>query len=234
MPKWPFIEPKFERIARFGTVIGVILGGIQSLTWIILSNNEWPILAKILICLAMGMLLTGGLHIDGLMDTADGLAAKPSKCLEAMKDSRVGAIGVQSLIFIFLIQIGAILKIGENAIFAFPIASFWGRFSQIWAIEKYTYLSQKKLSFHHQYWKGIKKEITPSIATLVIIILIAISLNQTLLVIATILLGLIPCIITTYTLQKKIGGHNGDTYGASLVIVETMQFIIFAILWAPK
>jgi len=46
------------------------------------------------------------------MDTADGIGAGPSKRIEAMKDSRVGAIGVQSLVIILILQIAAIIKLG--------------------------------------------------------------------------------------------------------------------------
>ena len=56
------------------------------------------------------------------MDTADGIGAGPSKRIEAMKDSRVGAIGVQSLVIILVLQIAAIIKLGFYAPFAFPIA----------------------------------------------------------------------------------------------------------------
>ena len=52
-----------------------------------------------------GIWITGGLHFDGLMDTADGIAAGPEKCLFAMQDSRVGASGVLALIIILLVQI---------------------------------------------------------------------------------------------------------------------------------
>ncbi len=102
--------------------------------------------------------------MDGLMDTADGIGAGPSKRIEAMKDSRVGAIGVQSLVIILILQIAAIIKLGFYAPFAFPLAAFWGRVSQIFAIENYEYIFKKEsFSFHHEHWKGISKEISPSI-----------------------------------------------------------------------
>ena len=48
------------------------------------------------------VLLTGGLHLDGLADTADGLASRGTKekVLEVMRDSRIGAFGVISLILV--------------------------------------------------------------------------------------------------------------------------------------
>ena len=46
--------------------------------------------------MASGYLITGGLHIDGLMDTFDGIFAGKKKRLKAMKDSKVGSFGVQA------------------------------------------------------------------------------------------------------------------------------------------
>ncbi len=93
------------------------------------------------------------------MDTADGIGAGPSKRIEAMKDSRVGAIGVQSLVLILIIQIAAIIKLGFYAPFAFPLAAFWGRISQIFAIGNYEYIFKKEsISFHQKHWEGTPKE----------------------------------------------------------------------------
>ena len=125
--------------------------------------------------------------MDGLIDTADGIGAGPSKRIEAMKDSRVGAIGVQSLVIILILQIAAIIKLGFYAPYAFPMAAFWGRLSQIFAIENYEYLYKKESSsFHHQHWKGISKEIRPTLLILVIgiisfLFLINLNISNTLL-----------------------------------------------------
>ena len=73
--------------------------------WLLLKYFNWPDISVALISFAISVVITGGLHIDGLMDTADGIGAGPSKRVEAMKDSRVGAIGVQSLIIILILSL---------------------------------------------------------------------------------------------------------------------------------
>ena len=152
LPQWPLIKPRFKRIARFAPLIGLFIGFLQSFFWLLLRYFNWPNISAALISIAISILITGGLHIDGLMDTADGIGAGPSKRIEAMKDSRVGAIGVQSLIIILILQIAAILKLDFYAPFAFPFAAFWGRISQIFAIENYEYIFQKDShSIHKKY-----------------------------------------------------------------------------------
>ena len=61
--------------------------------WLLLTALGWNALSVAPVVLAFGLWLTGGLHLDGLMDTADGLAAGATRVLEAMDDSRVGASG---------------------------------------------------------------------------------------------------------------------------------------------
>jgi len=88
-----------------------------------------------------------------------------------MKDSKVGSFGVQSLVFITLIQIGCILKIQNQIIIVLPICLFWGRFSNLFFIEKFKYLRYKKKSISHKkFWNGFKKESLISIIFLLIFI----------------------------------------------------------------
>jgi len=170
-PKLPFINPEFKNIAQFAPLLGFFIGTIQSYIFLFLRTNSWSIYASALICLASGYLITGGLHLDGLMDTFDGIFANKKKRLKAMKDSKVGAFGVQSLIFITLIQIACLLKIQNQIIFVLPICLFWGRFSNLFFIEKFKYISynQKSIS-HKKFWKGLRKESLISIIFLLIFI----------------------------------------------------------------
>ncbi|WP_269624232.1 adenosylcobinamide-GDP ribazoletransferase [Prochlorococcus marinus] len=240
LPQWPLIKPRFKRIARFAPLIGVLIGFLQSFSWLLLKFFNWPNISIALISIAISILITGGLHIDGLMDTADGIGAGPSKRIEAMKDSRVGAIGVQSLAIILILQIAAIMKLSFYAPLAFPLAAFWGRTSQIFAIENHEYIFKKKYSsIHHQNWKGISNEIRPSVIIIsigIIVFLISTNLNiyNALLLIYCILSGLITSILIPNLINKSLGGHSGDSYGASLVITETTYLLLLSIILAPN
>ena len=201
---------------------------------------DWPNISVALISIAISICITGGLHFDGLMDTADGIGAGPSKRIEAMKDSRVGAIGVQSLVIILILQIAAIIKLGFYAPFAFPIASFWGRFSQIIAIENYAYIFDKESgSIHQKYWRGISQEIRPSVIIICIGIIFFLSstnlnISTTLLLVYCILSGLTASILIPHFINQFLGAHNGDSYGASLVITETVNLLLLSIILVPN
>ncbi len=240
LPQWPLVKPTFKRIARFAPLIGFFIGTFQSCCWLLLKSFKWPNTSLALIIIAINIFITGGLHFDGLMDTADGIGAGRSKRIEAMKDSRVGAIGVQSLVLILIFQISAIIKLDFYAPYAFPLAAFWGRMSQIFAIENYEYIHQKSSdSTHKKYWKGISKEIRPSLVfTFFLIIILLYSTNFdlsfNLLLITCFLSGLIPSILIPYFINKSLEGQSGDSYGAGLVITETIIFLILTIILVPN
>ena len=234
-PKIPLINPEFKNIAQFAPPLGFFIGIIQSYIFLFLRTNSWSIYSSALICLASGYLITGGLHIDGLMDTFDGIFASKKKRLKAMKDSKVGSFGVQSLVFITLIQISCILKIQNLIIFVLPICLFWGRFSNLFFIEKFNYISYKKKSISHKkYWNGFKKESLISIIFLLIFIVFQLAsiTSQSVLInfLILILIGIFLSYFIPNILGNKIGGFNGDACGASVVLVETAMLFMHAIL----
>jgi len=234
-PKIPLINPEFKNIAQFAPPLGFFIGTIQSYIFLLLRTNSWTIYASALICLASGYLITGGLHLDGLMDTFDGIFAGKKRRLKAMKDSKVGSFGVQGLVFITLIQIACILKIQNLVIFVLPICLFWGRFSNLFFIEKFKYMSYKKKSVSHKkFWNGFKKESLISIIFLLIFIayqFVSIT-SQAILIkfLILILIGISLSYCIPNILGNKIGGFNGDACGASVVLVETAMLFMHAIL----
>ena len=231
----PLIKPEFKNIAQFAPPLGFFIGTIQSYIFIFLRANSWSTYGSALICLASGYLITGGLHLDGLMDTFDGMYAGKKKRLKAMKDSNVGSLGVLSLVFITLIQIACIVKVQNQIIFVLPICLFWGRFSNLFFIEKFKYTSYKKKSISHKkFWNGFKKESLISITFLLIFItyqiVSTIYLKILIKFLFLILIGIFLSYIIPNILGNKIGGFNGDACGASIVLVETAMLFMYAIL----
>tara|TARA_Y100001968_G_scaffold272812_1_gene265239 strand:+ start:24289 stop:24918 length:630 start_codon:yes stop_codon:yes gene_type:complete len=207
---------------------------MQAILWALLSELNWPKESIILSVLCLGYFITGGLHLDGLMDTADGLAAGEGKRLEAMRDSRVGASGVQFFILIILCQIAALLKLGNTSVLIIPLANFWGRVGPLWAIDKFKYLHKKGSgALHKSHWQGYKNELKPSLYLLLIVSIYLlfdpISIDYSLKTIIYIWSGIIPAIIVPHIIGKKFGGHTGDTYGATVVLVETFILCFFAL-----
>lgn len=79
-----------------GLVLGGLLAGVD-----FLAGRLWSPVGAALADVAFLAAVTGGFHLDGLADTADGLYGRRprERALEIMKDSRIGAMGVLAILF---------------------------------------------------------------------------------------------------------------------------------------
>lgn len=107
------------RAAVWFPFIGLALGVVLSLTDWLAARYFGPLLAGAL-TVTVWAALTGGLHLDGLADCGDGLlsAAAPERRLEIMRDPRLGAFGVISLVLFLVLKVLALA--------ALPAAVLWG------------------------------------------------------------------------------------------------------------
>ena len=87
-----------------GAAVGVVTAGVALLAHLVLS----PLLSAAL-AVAAATVLTGGMHLDALADTADGVGAREP--LAAMRDSRLGSFGVAALALDLLIKVGAVSQL---------------------------------------------------------------------------------------------------------------------------
>jgi adenosylcobinamide-GDP ribazoletransferase len=98
-----------------GLVIGILLAGL----FMLLSPWIGMLTLSVVLVLAEA-LITGGLHLDGLADTFDGLYSNREKerSLEIMKDSRIGSNGALALIAYFLLKIALLNELlgGMNGV----------------------------------------------------------------------------------------------------------------------
>lgn len=87
-----------------GAVLGLILAGVHTL-----FMGKLPPMLEGALLVALLALLTGGFHLDGVADTADGLGGgyTPERSLEIMKDSRIGALGAVALIMVLILKSAA-------------------------------------------------------------------------------------------------------------------------------
>jgi len=90
-----------------GLGLGVVLAGVDRITGLI-----FPSLLAALLTVTAWKLVTGGLHLDGLADSLDGLAGRdPAHRLAIMRDSRIGAFGAMGLILVLLLEIVAVSEL---------------------------------------------------------------------------------------------------------------------------
>ena len=233
LPAWPWPTPTFRRIARFAPWVGAVLGGLQGLLWWGLEGRV-PLLAQVTLVLAAGLLLSGGLHMDGAMDTADGLAAGERQ-LEAMEDSRVGASGAQALALLLLLRAAALACLGPAAPAALLGAAIWGRVAPLLAMARFPYLRPGGTAgFHRQHWAGLATELRPSLLLAALLAGLAVSLHHlSAALLAALLAGIAPALLVPHWLGRRLGGHSGDSYGACVEWSEGLALLLQSLAVGP-
>lgn len=234
LPAWPGVVPRFERIARFAPLVGVVLGALQGLLWWLMAD-WWPPEAAALLVLALGLWLSGGLHADGVMDTADGLAAG-DRALAAMDDSRVGASGVQAFAVVLLLKLAGLLGLAGLAPAAVLSALVWSgwaaRVAPLLAMHGYAYLREKGTAgFHREYGRGLGRELLPALLALPLVLagLLA-SWPGAGVGLAAAVLALLPVLLVPRWIGRRLGGHSGDTYGACVEWCEALGLLLMALV----
>ncbi len=91
-----------------GVLLGVLLAGLDAILTYILPCNVIAVLV-----LAAWVILTGALHLDGYLDSCDGLFGghSPERRLEIMRDERVGAFGLAGGVLLLLLKYTALVAL---------------------------------------------------------------------------------------------------------------------------
>lgn len=111
----PFQGSVLKRSVVYFPLAGALIGvSLTAFAWLLtLFIPPWP---SAVLVLAIWTALSGGLHLDGWMDTADGVLSHRSRerMLEIMKDSRVGAMGVLAAVLLLLLKASLMVELLEG------------------------------------------------------------------------------------------------------------------------
>ncbi len=215
----------FGRSVKYFTLIGAIIGLILAAVNYALSQFLPPHVLAAVIILAE-IVLTGGLHCDGFMDTADGVFSGRSRerMLEIMKDSRVGANGVVAFGLLLLLKYSLIIDMTPTmlttALLVMPIA---GRLAMVISITSFPYARPDGMGKAFGQYAGRSTLVIAVAAALVIVIPLGITAAVS--AGAAVLAG----VLSARYFAGVLGGLTGDTYGAVTYLTELMALLVFVI-----
>lgn len=206
-----------------GLGIGAVLFGLDELFGLFLPTA----LGSALLIVAL-VVLTGAHHLDGFIDTCDGLAAGRSaeQRLAIMRDSRVGGFGVVGAFLLLLLKYISLLYLpGAYRMAALLIMPVLGRWAMVYAIFGYPSARKEGMgkTFKEQVnWRGLV------IATLIAIaVSVALMRLWGLAVMAAVWFFVL---ILAGILGRKLGGLTGDTYGAIGEVIEVCALILVPLI----
>lgn len=106
--------PALGRAAWWFPVVGLMLGGALALAALAVDALFPPLVAATLL-LTGWKVATGGIHLDGLADSLDGLAGRdPARRLAIMQDSRIGVFGATGLVLFCLLAVSALAALSPS------------------------------------------------------------------------------------------------------------------------
>jgi adenosylcobinamide-GDP ribazoletransferase len=211
-------------------VAGAVIGLIQAILAFLLLLIFPPAPVAVFI-LAAGFLLTRGLHVDGLADTADGLigVTDREKSFKAMADSAIGVMGAMALMLLYLLKFTLLSSAG---LFFLPLAVFFMPLAGRWAIVVAGSLSEPAFDrgLGDLFLRSLGKVqlLKASLGALLLITLICISLPPLAIPVssgmaAALLMG---ALLARYA-TRRLGGLTGDILGAVSELGELVFLAVF-------
>ncbi len=225
---------EFQSVSRWVPWVGVLLGAGLGVSDRLLDSVGMTSLLRSAVVVGLWVWITGGLHLDGAMDAADGLAVQnPERRLQVMSDSATGAFGAMAAIALMGLKTVALADITSMRWFALMVAAGWGRWAQQVAIARYPYLKPTgKGAFH----KAALRSMTDTVPGLMLMLgLSALPLglhgsDGWALVLGAAGAGLGYALLIPAWFNRRLGGHTGDTYGAAVEWTEAGVLVILALL----
>ncbi len=218
-----------------GLILGLLLAGAD---WLLALFLPPGVASALLLALWAG--LTGLLHLDGLMDSCDGLLPPRDRArrLEIMKDSRVGAFGVVGAVLLLLVKFNALAVLpaaysaspslavaGGDRLPALAAIPTLARWAMTWVMVRYPLARKEGSSVFFSAGLGWRQL---TIATVVAVTAALVLLNW---------LGLLLLAITWLAATllarfavARIGGLTGDVYGAICEVTETVLIIVILVI----
>ena len=223
---WGTDEEDLARSVPWFPMIGLLLGAAAAALACVLSWVAPAMLAAAAMVVAL-LSFSGGLHLDGLADTADGfLSSRPrERILEIMKDSHIGAMGVMVIACVLLLKFASLALLPAGRLWpALLLMPLEGRCAIVIQMALLPYARPGGLGaiFYRRQprWAAV------CAAGVLAAVGVGVLGWRGLVVWAACMATILALSVYIY---RKIGGATGDTFGAVCEIIETVSAITLAL-----
>ena len=226
---WGGGEQELSRSVAFFPVVGLLIGVLVATLDYGLARIFPQLLSSVFVVIAL-LGVSGGLHIDGLADTADGFfSSRPrEQMLEIMRDSRTGPMGVAAVVCVISMKIAAVASIPSplrwGTILLIPLA---GRCAMVVEMAVLPYVRPEGGLGTVFQRSGSRLHAAGALAALALVGWLATAWMG----VAAWAASLAVTLILAAYAYRKIGGLTGDVLGASCEIVEVIPALV-AVAWA--
>ena len=231
-PRRMFADTELGASLAYYPLVGAVLGALLALA---ATVAQWLFAGSVAAALTLlaWVVLTGGLHHDGLMDACDGLLShrESDERMRIMRDVHVGAWGVLGGGLALLIQFAALSQLFalpvERWLAAILLAPVLARWALSLAVVAFPYGREAGWGLTLKQNAGWRQLALATIATLVVI-----AVAQVWLGLAAWLAVMVAIILLARFALDRLPGLTGDVYGLMAVAAETVVLLVFAARWA--
>jgi adenosylcobinamide-GDP ribazoletransferase len=218
-----FTPEEMGRAVTFFPVVGLLLGGVL-LGLQDVSSWVWPAGVTAGLVLVAWVLLTGALHLDGFLDTCDGLfgGRTPEDRLRIMRDERVGAFAVVGGVLLLLMKYVSLAASADPS-GVLLVAPVLGRWSMSLAVVSVPYARREGLGRDMKVHAGWRHVILASLIAASVCWLAGAERGLA----AMVLAAIVTWLAARFTL-RRLPGLTGDIYGAICELVEVVVLLLFA------
>ena len=223
----PARDTSWEEVGRgtaYFPLVGALLGSILVLADTLLGKI-WSRLLVSAVLVVLWVILTGGLHLDGLADTVDGLRGGRGReeRLAIMKDSRLGTFGGVAVFCLLALKLAFVNELGPawcgRRLLLAPTLGRWAMVYGIWAFPSARLGGTGNMFKEHS---GLRELVLATVLALVATLSLFHLWGLAILGVLWLAVALMSLILT-----KALGGLTGDTYGA---ICEVSEVLVLAMV----
>jgi adenosylcobinamide-GDP ribazoletransferase len=218
----PFTPAEMGRAVGWFALVGVLLGAaLAGIDFVLGLLFPQSVTAALL--LAVWVVLTGALHLDGFLDTCDGLLGgqTPEARLRIMRDERAGAFAVIGGILLLLVKFSCLASVPSRTL-PLLVTPAIGRWGMAVAVVAFPYARPDGLGRwmkdHAGWWQATLATIT--------VLVIAIVTTRWLVLVIVALAAVMTGGIAGFVL-RRLPGFTGDVYGALCEVLETLTLLAF-------
>ena len=232
MPQFEWKDEDMKYMLCFFPWIGAVIGGGIYLWGMLCEKYDIGLFGYTFIGTAIPLLLTGGFHADGFMDTMDAFCSyQPrERKLEILKDSHIGAFAVIMIGVYGLIYMAAFSEIGDKNLLQILCAGFF--LSRcLSGISVVSFPSAKKEGMLYSFASKAEKNIV-KISLYTQGILCVLFMLWRALFVGMIVVVAAMCAFTYYYDRSKteLGGITGDTAGYFVLLCECSMVVVAAVI----
>lgn len=218
-------DPAIAASILWFPMVGAAIGLVVGTTYAAVRAIEAPATLAATVAVVVGIVLTGGLHEDGLADTADAIGARgPEHAFTIMSDPTHGTYGVLSLIASLSLRVTALSAVPPTAGMLIAVsANTVGRSAAVglMAVSR----SARQTGLGATYITRTPRAVGIACTTPVMALLIGFSGWSGL---VSALVAVAIAVVVRVIAYRRYGGVTGDVLGAAEQLSEMSTYIILA------